>query len=251
MKWQMVSGLFFFLASCTSTESYTQLPQASNMQTGNKVVLMELFTSQGCSSCPPADVLLGEYASRKDVRIIPLSFHVDYWNRLGWVDPFSNPVFTARQQWYSRFLPENGVYTPQMVVDGHSEAVGNNRNAVRAIVENALKTKSDETLEIRSVLIGNNGLTFSYVSNTTPGKHNLQVALVQKLAETQIKTGENRGVKLANHNIVRDFISLDCKKEGTGTIRLPDSFLSNGYALVLYTQQKSDHVIGTAVWKDL
>ncbi len=251
MKRYLVSGLVLSLLSCNSTVSYTQLPQHEDTPAGNKVVLMELFTSQGCSSCPPADILLGEYASRKDVRVIPISFHVDYWNRLGWVDPFSSSVYTARQQWYSQFLPEHGIYTPQMVVNGHTEAVGNNRNAVKILVENALKSNENEKLEISNVNIGINNLTFKYASNTVKGKDILQVALVQKLAETQIKAGENRGVKLANHNIVRNFISLDCLKEGTGTISLPVSFLSDRYALVIYSQQKSDHVIKAAVWKDL
>src|SRR5215813_538220 len=98
-------------------------------QAGERPIVVELFTSEGCSSCPPADALLAELAARPDV--LALSFHIDYWDRLGWKDPFSTPAATQRQQHYADLLHRANVYTPQIVVDGHWQAVGSNRVEVR------------------------------------------------------------------------------------------------------------------------
>jgi hypothetical protein len=98
-------------------------------------VVVELFTSQGCSSCPPADALLSTLADRPDV--LALAFHVDYWNRLGWTDPFSGPWATARQTAYAAQLGSDQVYTPQAVIDGRSDVVGSDREALEAAIATA------------------------------------------------------------------------------------------------------------------
>src|ERR1700726_1026943 len=102
------------------------------LHAGERPIVVELFTSEGCSSCPPADALLAELAGRPDV--LALSFHVDYWDRLGWRDPFSSPDATRRQHGYAELLGLSTVYTPQIVVDGRWQAVGSDR----ADVERAL-----------------------------------------------------------------------------------------------------------------
>ena len=98
-------------------------------------IAVELFTSQGCSSCPPADAFLGDLARRDDV--LPLSYHVDYWNYLGWSDPFSSAEATERQRSYRRVLGKRYVYTPQMVINGNAEAVGSGRGKVLRLIERA------------------------------------------------------------------------------------------------------------------
>ena len=104
---------------------------AADLVAAERKVVVELFTSQGCSSCPPADAYLGELAQRDDV--LALSFHVDYWNYIGWRDPFSKRQWSARQRAYGDTLKRRYVYTPQIVVDGAAEAVGSKRSQVEFI----------------------------------------------------------------------------------------------------------------------
>ena len=226
-------------------------PVSYKKTTGEKIVVMELFTSQGCSSCPPADALLGEYVSGKDSHIIALSFHVDYWNRLGWADPFSKSDYSARQQQYSQHFPQHSVYTPQLVVNGREEVVGNDRKAIKKLVQKELAEKQQENILIEGVVTGRNSVSFHYkAAGNQPGEV-LNIALVQKQATTNIKAGENAGVNITNHNIVRSFITQPLTNEGLGLINLPPSFKAADYSLVVYVQNKKNFSINAAAIKEL
>ncbi len=227
----------------------SQLP--NDLTTGKAVVIMELFTSQGCSSCPPADAILAKYAQSHNEHIIPLSFHVDYWNRLGWTDPFSSAAYSARQKWYSQHLPKGSVYTPQLIVNGRGEVVGNNSSGVNGLVQKELSGSGSEIISVENIIVGKNAVSFHYKTTHTNKDEVLNIALVQKEATTHIKAGENDGVTITNHNIVRSFNTQSVSDDGTGQIDLPASFKSAGYALVLYVQNKKDLFISGAVMKDL
>jgi hypothetical protein len=165
---------------------------------GNKIVV-ELFTSQGCSSCPPADELAGELAKRDDV--LPLSFHVDYWDYLGWKDPFSSAENTNRQREYRGKFGLRYVYTPQMVIGGVREAVGSHRGKILRAIE-----------QVRSrpqvpVTIGHpdrkTALVTIAAGRTPAGTATVWLFAYDKSHTTEIQRGENGGVKLTNTNVVR------------------------------------------------
>ena len=156
-------------------------------------VVVELFTSQGCSSCPPAEALLGEIAGRADV--IALAFHVDYWNGLGWKDPFSSPAATARQRAYQTAFGRQNVYTPQMVIDGRFDVVGSDRGRVLPLLAGrpapvTVTLSRDDDHVVADLGAGaGNGTVIAYGVRTS--------------ARTQPTRGENGGRQLVETNIVR------------------------------------------------
>ena len=134
----------------TSLADFAMLISAESARAGGPV-LVELFTSQGCNSCPPADAYLGDLAKRRDV--VALAFHVDYWDYIGWKDTFADAAWTRRQREYSRSLRTTQIYTPQMVVDGGQHAVGSDRRAVERLIEDAAK-RERPALELKRAADG-------------------------------------------------------------------------------------------------
>lgn len=164
----------------------------------DRPVLAELFTSQSCSSCPPADALLGELAKRPQV--LALSFHVDYWDRLGWKDPYSLHAATLRQRHYAEILRAQ-VYTPQLVVDGEAETIGSDRESVEALLK-ARRSGVSATLHRESkgdiaIRIGD-----AQASGKIPTAEILFVTF-DPVHKTAIHGGENGGRTLATYNDVR------------------------------------------------
>jgi hypothetical protein len=166
--------------------------------------VVELFTSQGCSSCPPADAYVLELAGRQDV--LALTFHIDYWNDLGWQDPFSSSANTARQHGYARALRLNSVYTPQLVIGGISQYVGSDRASVGArLSRGSGADDADVPVEIRR-----EGGIFHVLIGTAAQPAARDVLLVSYLrrAATPVGRGENRGRTLTEANIVRSLTVL-------------------------------------------
>jgi hypothetical protein len=162
--------------------------------------VLELYTSEGCSSCPPAETFIAELAQRPDV--LPLSFHVDYWNDLGWRDIFTFADATHRQHVYANSLRASSVYTPQAIVDGHSAFVGSDRRSILAAL-----TAAREGVATRIV---RNGSQLNVSVGAQPGATTADVLLIGYLREARshIGRGENSGRTLQEFNIVRSLARL-------------------------------------------
>jgi len=172
-------------------------------------VLVELFTSEGCSSCPPADALLRELDGSGDPEVIALGEHVDYWNQLGWVDPFSSAAFSRRQEDYARRLGGGGVYTPQLVVDGRREMVGSDRAQVhRALAEAADQAKLPVALMARLVSPARLQVQVEADVAGAAGAAEAFLALTEGPLESRVPRGENAGRVLTHAAVVRKWLEL-------------------------------------------
>ncbi len=184
-------------------------------QAGGEKIVVELFTSQGCSSCPPADAYLAELAKRDDV--IALSFHVDYWNYIGWSDPFSSREATERQRAYGRTMGKSYVYTPQVVVDGRAETVGSNRHEVSNLINMAAAApKIPIAVDHRK-----DGTALLRLPETRGVAADIWVGFYDDRHRTEVRRGENRGRSIANANVVRS-IRRVMRWDGRATERSVD-----------------------------
>ena len=176
-------------------------------QSENRVpVLLELFTSEGCSSCPPADDLLARLDREQPVQgaeLIVVSEHVDYWNHLGWADPYSSPVFSQRQQEYSQRLGSE-VYTPQLVVDGKAELVGSIRAAAFQAIEKAAgQPKAPLTVRVEGT--GKNAKILIEAPSQSKGTTaNVFVVTTRDATTSKVLRGENQGRKLSHVAVARE-----------------------------------------------
>lgn len=168
--------------------------------TGTEPVVLELFTSQGCSSCPPADELLREL--RKQPGVIALAYHVDYWDRLGWRDPFSSREWSERQGEYVRAMKLESSYTPQIVINGSRQMVGSTGFAIRGAIDQESKRKPEGhvSLDVR------NGEVFVRAESTKPAE--LIVVAYENGITTKITSGENSGRTQTSDSIVRKLVRL-------------------------------------------
>jgi hypothetical protein len=177
-------------------------------QVSATISVVELFTSQGCSVCPPADALLKSYAERSDV--IALSLPVDYWDYLGWKDTLASPKFTGRQRAYAKARGDGEVYTPQVVVNGAVRVVGTKRGEIDRAIERTSKTLAAARVAMR-VWTNNQTVTVEVGAAADPGASSagtVWVAAVQPRADVEIRHGENRGRKLTYYNVVRDLTAV-------------------------------------------
>lgn len=212
----------------------------SGVKAQDDFVLIELFTSQGCSSCPAADKNLSDILdSDNGDSVIGLSFHVDYWNYIGWKDPYSNKLFSERQRNYSKAL-NTTVYTPQMIVNGKEVFVGSDKQkTLKAISQ---KQKSKYEIRITDLVVNKSGVTFSYSLDYEPQDQIMNIALVERNIENYVPRGENSGRTLHHDNVVRAFETFPLKKSSTIQMPLHDVKIQNS-SVVLFVQDKNWSVL--------
>lgn len=239
--------LFFVLTGIRSKKP--PAPAAKNITVAKGFALLELYTSEGCSSCPPADALLPEW-EKMGPNVIPLSFHVDYWNRLGWKDRYSSEQFTQRQYAYAKKWELESVYTPQLVINGAHELTGSNGHDARALISQALDQKPEATLTVDSVTNNNTQLGFSVSIAGIYSASVLNIALVEKENTSSVTAGENRGRKLVHHNIVWAFKEMPAQKKISSFINIPAGLKGN-CALVFFVQRNDNRLVTAATKRDL
>jgi hypothetical protein len=204
--------------------------------TPRRMVVVELFTSEGCSSCPPADAVLTELATRQPVagvEVLALGEHVDYWDRLGWRDPFSSAAYSARQSTYdSHVFHRNEVYTPQLVVDGQLERVGSDVDAVQRAVKQAAQA-SKALVDVAAAQAGERSLRVNLHIAVPPSlvlrdSADVVVAITEDNLATDVRRGDNRGRTLRHSAVVRSLTAI-------GTLAAGEREWSNGVSVPLAT----------------
>lgn len=209
--------------------------------------VLELFTSEGCNSCPAADRLATRLQQAYKNNLIVLEFHVDYWDRLGWKDPFSNALYTQRQLNYGNRFHLKSIYTPQAVINGKFEAVGSDEARLTNLINSAIKASPLNLLEAGAITGEHDGINikWKYLGAASATIH---FALVQKQAATDVKGGENRGRKLNHTNIVREFISVESQASNKSVhFTLPEGLTKSDLQVIGYVEQDSSIVSAIAI----
>lgn len=212
-------------------------------------VLAELFTSEGCSSCPPADALLMKLDKLQPVagvQIIVLSEHVDYWNSLGWKDPFSTPQFTQRQGTYTHSLMAES-YTPQLVIDGRSEVLGSDERAIQAAIQ---RLAARQKLPVRIVSAKREGKDAVVDVAIPAGKGDVWLALADDRDQSSVTKGENKGRTMSHVAVVRSLGKVGALSKSSAfekSVRVPLPAQSAGMRVVVFVAESIGPVTGVAV----
>ena len=203
--------------------------------------LVELFTSEGCSSCPPADAVLEEVQKKySDKSILILGYHVDYWDKLGWKDIFSKAEFTERQNYYADVFHLNTIYTPQVIVNGKKEFIGSNKNKLISSIDEQLDEKPAMFIKLKATQNTSGKIDVSFSANENDSRNDqLILLLVQKMATNKIGRGENEGRTLHHINIVREISYLPITaKESTTTFILSSDLKKEDIFVAGFIQDK-------------
>ncbi|MDZ5445932.1 DUF1223 domain-containing protein [Micromonospora sp. 4G57] len=222
--------------------------------------VVELFTSQGCSSCPPAEEVLTEIerdARKRGQPVFALGFHVDYWDYLGWPDQFADVAYSARQQAYARAFGSGQLYTPQMVVNGSVEFVGSDRRRAATAIASALTVVATTplALSVEDAAGGTGGghrVVVDYRTERPPERAVLNVAIVERGLESEVARGENAGRTLRQDNVVRAFTSVGLDAErGRVELEVSPDLDPQQASVVGYVQHDGDKAIVGAAALDM
>jgi hypothetical protein len=200
--------------------------------------VVELFTSQGCSSCPPADKIIGELA--KDPSVIALSMPIDYWDYLGWKDTLADSRFSARQKAYSQMRGDREVYTPQVVVNGSAHVIGSDREGIEDAIGDTKRAEGVMSVPVEMALTGKQIHVTVAASSKGPAVMHGEVWIcaVSKAVPIAIGRGENRGREVTYHNVVRNLLKVGDWNGGPGSWTVPlENISRDGVdAAVVYVQ---------------
>jgi len=252
----------FFLAAIVMLLQPRALVFGSTPSPVRSPVVVELFTSEGCSSCPPADALLAQLAERppgENVQVIALEEHVDYWDELGWVDPFSSRALTNRQYAYAETLGNRNAYTPQMVVQGQAEFVGNHAQLARQKIEDAASNATApvtlEQTQAEDKGGANLKVTIGKLTGTAKGgAAEVWLAITETGLHTAVMGGENAGHELHHSAIVRTMRKIgEARADGepsfsaNATASLHSDWKRENLRAVVFVQEKkSRRILGAA-----
>ena len=260
-RWIVALVLAFAVGGVILLSMWTERAVATPEQARRTPVLVELFTSEGCSSCPPADDLLIQFDKEQpvpDVEIIAISEHVDYWNRLGWADPFSSAAFSERQNQYARAFGTNQIYTPQMVVDGRTELIGSQEGkAQREIATAAQAPKAKVGLVKESTRPHDDVISMHVrvgqlprITSNDTGK--VWLAITEGGLSTDVRRGENAFRTLRHTGVVRRMDLLRALEAGDAegftaefTVSLAPEWKRQNLRAVVFIQERvSRRVLG-------
>jgi len=215
-------------------------------------VLAELFTSEGCSSCPPADALLMKLDKLQPVagvQIIVLSEHVDYWNSLGWTDPYSSAQFTQRQGMYGHSLVAES-YTPQVVIDGRKEVLGSDEKAIQAAIAKAAARPKIAVRIVAAKREGNEAVVNVTVGAPTSSKADVWVAIADDRDQSSVRNGENKGRTLNHVAVVRSLAKVGTVTKSAGfekELRVPLPAQAADRRVVVFVAESGGPVVGSAM----
>lgn len=234
------------------TVAYRQPMMFGDAGQASTFALIELFTSQGCSSCPPADALLSklqEEAFDNGQNVYTLSFHVDYWNYLGWKDPFSSPKYSDRQRKYAMVHSSN-VYTPMMVINGKHSFVGSDQQLAGKYLVRALASIQTTTVSANAIASQDSidvQILFDHADHQDRSLH-LNIAVVETTTTNSVPRGENRGRTLRHTNVVRAFNQIKHCDAGIHTckIALPKHVKAENAKVIAFLQDVETMEVYTA-----
>lgn len=242
-----LAGILFLTAAFIDMHQEKKIKTLQKPINGKGFAVVELFTSEGCSSCPPADELVEKIQrDNKNDQLYILSFHVDYWDHQGWKDRFSDHEFSLRQRQYASWLNLRTVYTPQIVVNGTTEYVGSDQSSILNAISTGLKQQAATTLILKGKLEPGK-VHIQYDGAGTEKNTELVLALVEKSAKSIVKAGENTGRSLSHVQVVRGMRRFPITQDKKDVImHLPDDFKEKGWEFIGFVQHLSDGRIATA-----
>lgn len=256
----MYKLLFAAIAVVLGTLVVPRELDAASEPSARTPILVELFTSEGCSSCPPADTFLQKLDQQTvaGAEVIVLSEHVDYWNHIGWKDPYSASFYSDRQNAYGSRFRLSGVYTPQMVVDGAAQFVGSDQALGEAAIR---KAENSPKIDVRlsAVSLPSPGELHAHVETAElvpsfgQGELDVYLAIALDHAESQVSGGENAGHKLAHTAVVRKIVKIGVLKQGRNftqdvQVKMDSGMDPNNLRLIVFLQQSHQgKVFGVAM----